>query len=296
MSDRPHRPSADVVVPFAGSAAALHAAVERLAALRLAPGDTLVVADNRREGAALGAPGVRIVDAGAQPGSYFARNRGAEAGANPWIVFLDADVEPSPGLLDAYLAVEVPDACGLIGGAVTDEPPAEAGRPTAAVRFAHARSMMSQDRTLERPEWAYYQTANVAVRRSAFEAVGGFEEGIRSGGDADLCFRLRAAGWTLERRDDARVVHRSRETLPALLRQRVRVGAGSRWLEDSYPGFSPRRPLARAVAGGLRQSAVGLAGLARGGGDEALVRAVGGLADAAFQVGWRLPNRAGGRR
>ena len=54
---------------------------------------------------------------------------------------------------------------------------------------------MSQRNTLTgvRP---YAQTAHCAVRRSAFEAVGGFREDIRSGGDADLCFRLASGSST----------------------------------------------------------------------------------------------------
>ncbi len=272
------RPAVDVVVPFAGTDADLDAARARLSKLVLRPDDTLVVADNR--------PGAW---AGGQPGSYFARNRGAERGTNPWLVFVDADVDPDPGLLDAYFAA-APDArCGVLVGAVVDEPPA--GRPPAAVRYAHAVDLMSQARTLARAEWAYAQTANCAVRRAAFAQVGGFAEAIRSGGDADLCFRLRDAGWTLEGRDGARVTHRSRPTVRALLRQRLRVGAGARWLEARYPGFSPRRPLARALASNARVAARAAGPFVRGERDEALVVALGGLADAAFQVGWRLPNR-----
>src|SRR5438309_1194284 len=47
------RPSVDVVVPFAGTERKLELLLERLGRIRLAPGDTLVVADNRPAGAAL---------------------------------------------------------------------------------------------------------------------------------------------------------------------------------------------------------------------------------------------------
>ena len=287
----------DVVVPFAGSDEALRATVARLGELRLSPGDTVVVADNRPAGSPSPAPpgAVRVVGAHAHPGSYFGRNRGAEAGSNPWLLFLDADVEPPADLLDRYFAAPVDERCGLLGGAVVDEPPG-GERATLAVRYAHAFGLMSQDVTLARPQFAYFQTANVAVRREAFEAAGGFREEIRSGGDADLCFRLRAAGWTLERRNDAAVVHRSRTTVRALLRQRVRVGAGARWLEERYPGFAPRRPLWRVLGGDAKRLVAGVAAMARGGGDPALVRTFDALQDAAFQIGWRLPNRARHRR
>ena len=94
---------------------------------------------------------------------------------------------------------------------------------------------MSQENTLHDPRWGYAQTANAAFRRTAFEEVGGFEEHARSGGDADLCFRLRAAGWELVYRPEAMVVHRNRTTLRSLLRQRARHGAGSAWLNRRNP-------------------------------------------------------------
>jgi GT2 family glycosyltransferase len=284
----------DVVVPFAGTDDALTAALERMQKLDLAPGDTLVIADNRVEqtAAALAPADVHVVDAGARGGSYFARNRGAEAGANDWIVFLDADTDPPADLLATYFADPPADGVGVLGGAVVDETPADAGS-TVAVRFAHRFELMSQNRTLARPEFAYVQTANCVVRRAAFQAVGGFDEEIRSGGDADLCFRVRKAGWEIERRESARVTHRSRTSLRALLRQRARVGAGARWLEERYPGFSPRRALHRTLAGDLRLVARGLLDVLRGRRDEGTTAALQGLADAAFQVGWRLSNDAG---
>src|SRR3712207_7575346 len=61
---------------------------------------------------------------------------------------------------------------------------------------------MASENTLDGTRWAYAQTANAAVRRTAFDAVGGFEERIRSAGDADLCWRVVAAGWELEARPE----------------------------------------------------------------------------------------------
>jgi GT2 family glycosyltransferase len=273
------------VVPFAGTADALDALLTRLRTLTLGPADRVVVVDNRRTGETPAVDGaIQVVAAREQPGSYYARNRGAAAGTNPWLVFIDADVEPPAGLLDDYLSAEVLDRVGVLVGAVDDQAPDR--HPTLAMRYAHTRGLMSQAVTLRREAFAYAQTANCAVRRSAFEAVGGFTADIRSGGDADLCFRLRDAGWDLVVRDEARVVHRSRTTLRALLRQRARVGAGARWLEERFPGFAPRRSLARALAGNAWRSARAV--LRRDG-----IALVDALADAAFQIGWRLPNRVG---
>src|SRR6185437_15286505 len=88
-------------------------------------------------------------------------------------------------------------------------------------------------------QWSYAQTANCAIRREAFQQVGGFVEEIRSGGDADICFRLKDAGWEIESRDGALVTHTSRSRLSKLLRQRARMGAGAAWLDARHPGSFP---------------------------------------------------------
>ena len=220
------RPRIDVVVPFAGDAAQLAALRARLGSLRLAEGDTLTIVDNR----GLGVAGVLVADDVAS--SYHARNRGAAAGDAPWIVFLDADVEPSAGLLDAYFEPEPDERTAILAGGITDSP-----GDTAALRYAAARRSMSHETTLADERFPFAQTANCAVRRAAFD---GFCE-VRSGGDADLAFRLRAQGWGLEVRPEASVVHLNRPTLRGLLAQRAKHGAGAAWLARRHPGALPAR-------------------------------------------------------
>jgi hypothetical protein len=244
------RPPVDVVVPYAGPARGLDAVRGRLAGLALREGDSLVVADNRVGVPAPAlVPGIVVIDARDAPGSYHARNRGAAGGGNPWIVFLDGDVEFPTNLLDQLFAPPPAPGCAVLAGGIVDQPPAD-GDAGLAVRWAARRGLMDQDRTFARPGFAYAQTANCAVRRTAFEAVGGFTAEVRSGGDADLCFRLVDAGWTLERREAAAVVHVSRATVRSLLRQRLRVGAGAGWLERRRPGRRPATGGAIGVAAG----------------------------------------------
>jgi GT2 family glycosyltransferase len=264
---------ADVVIPFRGPEAELRALLARA-------GEHVIVVDNRPPNATVvGDP--RVVRAAERATSYYARNRGAARGGAEWIVFLDADVDPAPDLLERYFSAPPGDDVGVLAGAVRDAP-AGPGAPVAA-RYAALATPMDQAVTLRR---GYAQTANCAVRRAAFEQVGGFTETIRSGGDADLCFRLRDAGWRLEARPDAVVTHRNRETLRALLRQRARHGAGAAWLERRYPGSFPRA----LGPGTLLHSARELARAARGDRDEAILAGVGLLTHWAFELGRLLPN------
>ncbi|HWC26555.1 MAG TPA: glycosyltransferase, partial [Solirubrobacteraceae bacterium] len=128
------RPAVDVVLPFRGSDEQLELVAARLAALRVEAGDSVTIADNRRQARDAERGHVEILAAGDLQTSYHARNRGAERHAAPWIVFLDADVTPPPDLLDRYFEPVPADDVGVLAGAVVDE---EAGADaSAAARYA----------------------------------------------------------------------------------------------------------------------------------------------------------------
>jgi GT2 family glycosyltransferase len=281
------RPAADVVVPFAGETAALRDLRERLAGLELRADDTLTIVDNRPvSGEAV--PGV--VRAPERQSSYFARNAGVRGGSNPWLLFIDADVDPPPDLLDAYFETGVDRHTAVLAGGVVDEPVEPGARAPAATRFALLHASMSQSNTMLEGRWSYAQTANCMVRREAFEAVGGFRDNLRSGGDADLCFRLRDAGWGIEARERAAVVHRSRRTMRTLLRQRARHGAGAAWLDREYPGAFPAQRRLGLAKWTAQSWASAVAARARGRRDDALVAAVEPVWVWAFELGRRFGN------
>jgi cellulose synthase/poly-beta-1,6-N-acetylglucosamine synthase-like glycosyltransferase len=284
------RPSVDVVVPFRGSAQSLAGLVDTLSRLQLRNGDTVTIADNRPAG---GEPvkarsSVRILPVPERQSSYYARNRAAERGSGDWLLFIDGDVHPPDDLLDRYFPEPAGERVGVLVGAVNDEEVGDGSAPTA--RFATLQRSMGQHNTLDLPGWGYAQTANCAIRRAAFEQVDGFNGVLRSGGDADICFRLRECGWTMERRDGAAVVHRNRTTLRKLLRQRARHGAGAEWLACHYPGSFPRARwlgLAKWACFSMVRAA---ADAVRGRRDEALVHAIEPLSVWAFNIGRLMTN------
>lgn len=254
------RPPIDVVVPFLGSAEALAEVARKLqGSLDLAAEDSLTIVDNSAKGvAAQSTPGVRVVRAPEVQSSYSARNAGAAGGTGEWMVFLDGDVEPRPGLLARYFEHPPGERTAVLGGTVAEVPERQ---PTSlAARYTVKTQLINPvGESGDAGRFGYAVTANCAIRRAAFEAVGGFTGSIRSGGDADICFRLRDAGWELEWRQEAQVVHRGRTRLRPLMRQMFKHGAGIAWLEQRYPGFAPRPSLrelgvlsARSLLGAVR--------------------------------------------
>lgn len=253
----------DVVVPFRGAAAELAKLRGSLERLRLAPGDSVVVVDNTPRPQPAGSrdgPVTVLHDPGVQAPA-FARNRGAACGVADWLVFFDADTIPSPDLLDRYFDPPPAERTALLAGGVLDEAvPADAA---AVPRYAYIRGLMGQENTFRLGRWSFPQMANAACRRVAFESVGGFREDIRAAEDADLAHRLRTAGWQVERREGASVVHRNRQTVRGLVAQKLCHGAGGAWLNHVHPGSLPPRRRPGLVWWGVRTAVRGLATAAR---------------------------------
>ena len=251
----PARPGVAVIVPFAGDGAAAAATLERLRTLRLGPGDEVIVADNSPDGSFPAATdGIRVVRATREASSYHARNVGAEHATAEWLLFIDSDCRPASGLLDDHFAPAPGERCGLVAGAVVPDP----GQDGLAPRYARSRGHLREDwHARGQPGWPHPSgvTGNLMVRAAAWREAGGFHEGIVSGGDVELCWRLQDAGWGFEWRPDARVEHAHVETVAAMVRQTHRHAAGRRWLARRYPGAFQRprlaAPLARCAAGAL---------------------------------------------
>jgi GT2 family glycosyltransferase len=274
----------DVIVPFAGTGDELDLVRARLADLRLREGDSLVVVDNTP-----GTPREGTLHAPEIPTPGYARNRGAAEGTAEWLVFIDSDAAPAADLLDRYFDPAPGTRTALLAGGVTDE--AVPRRAPAAARYAHLRGLMAQENTFSWGDWSFAQTSNAACRREAFEAVGGFREDIRAAEDADLTYRLRAAGWEVERREEAGVVHLSRASARRFVRQQLLHGAGGAWLDRKYPGSVPRKRRPGLVWWAVRFSASGLLKAAwRRDRDRAISAVFDPLENLAYEFGRSLRN------
>src|SRR4051794_16611116 len=191
-------PAVSVVLPTRGRAGYLEVAVESLRAQDSpAPYELLVVDDGSSDGTRellerLDVPSVRFEPA---RGLNAARNAGAVATTGHLIAFVDDDVQVPPGWLTE-----------LVGGAKR-HPGADAFGGPIRPRFEgpmpkgcglHDPPLTTLDLGPEDRETELVWGANMAIRRSAFERIGRFDEEIAGGGDEeDWLERLRAAGGSL---------------------------------------------------------------------------------------------------
>jgi GT2 family glycosyltransferase len=234
-------------MPFAGSEAEAREALEALRSLDLEDGDELILVDNSGtvtdDG---GQPAVTVIRAAAEQSPAHARNVGAAHATRSWILFLDADTRPRGRLLDAFWSEDIAEDVGALAGEIV---PA-AGAATLAARYGTERNFLGQSSHQRHPFRPRAAAANLLVRRSAFEQLGGFYEGVRAAEDTDFTWRLQEAGWRLALREQAQVEHRYRATLGELRRQWRSYAAGRAWLARRYDGFVPEPGLRRAARRG----------------------------------------------
>ncbi|MGC9220145.1 MAG: glycosyltransferase family 2 protein [Solirubrobacteraceae bacterium] len=222
-----------VVVPFAGTAQQAYAVIAMLGGLHTTTEDELIIADN--SGTVPPAGRMRVVDADGEPTPAHSRNCGARAATREWILFLDADVVAPATLLDDFFLAPIDPAVGAVTGDLRGLTDAR----TLAERYGAARNFLGQRSHVNNPVRPRASSANLLVRRAAFEQIGGYTEGIRTAEDTDFTWRLQEAGWRLGFNPDAVVAHAYRRTVRELGRQWRSYAAGARWLSERYPDFKP---------------------------------------------------------
>jgi N-acetylglucosaminyl-diphospho-decaprenol L-rhamnosyltransferase len=211
-------PAVAVVVVCHDNAAEI---AETLRALRrqLRTGDEVVVVDNASADgtqavARAADPDATVVVPGENLGFAGGCHEGAGASSAPLLLFVNPDALPAPGFVAAMRAAAVGHPSwgpwqGLVtlpGGEIVNT----AGNLVHWLGFGWAGGMGRRVARVagDDREVPFASGAALAVRRRAWDAVGGFDRRyFMYGEDLDLSLRLRLAGWRIGVVPRARVAH-----------------------------------------------------------------------------------------
>lgn len=163
-----------------------------------------------------------------KPGSYCARNTGASLANGSWFLFTDADCQPSPQWIETihHETFTKHHETALVTG------PIEIPRPQ------RANIYQIYDHVNGLPQHWYFTrgyaaTANLAVHKSAYLILNGFDESRFSGGDVDFCLRARDMGYAMAWASTATVYHPPRATKHEIKNKTRRITAAQ--LKDPRP-------------------------------------------------------------
>lgn len=220
-------PSLSVVVPVHNGGDAFRLCLDSIVRA-LGPRDELiVVADGETDGAwraALDGPAT-VLRTDVPHGPAHARNRGAAVATGDLLFFVDADVTLGPTTLEQVRTAFTDDPAlpALIGS--YDDTPAH---PHFLSQYRNLLHHFTHQTAARRT--STFWGACGAVRRSAFEAVGGFDESYTCVEDIELGYRLTRAGYPIELQRDIQVTHHKAWGAARMVRTDVFV-RGVAWTE-----------------------------------------------------------------
>ncbi len=236
-------PPASILVPTRARPSYLEVALASLRPQALAAGAQLVVVDDGPDDATCLVAerhGALYVAHASGRGLNAARTTAIAHATGDLLVFVDDDIEAAPGWLDALLLAdrECPPTVGVLGGPIRarieDHRFPMAGREGAP--------FTTLDLGLHDRAATFVWGANMAVRRTALDAVGGFDESLPLYGDEEeFQRRIRAAGFTVRYVAAAGVEHRRSgddSRMRSLVRAGYRRGLAAR-RQDGARGSAP---------------------------------------------------------
>jgi O-antigen biosynthesis protein len=189
-----------------------------------------------------------------------ARNTGASAATGSIIAYLDADAE-CHAEWPYHLALAFEDDAVAAAGGPNLAPPGASivEDAVAAAPGGPMHVLLSDDRAEHVPG------CNMAIRKEALDAIGGFDPIFRAAGDdVDVCWKLLDRGWKIAYSATAQVWHHRPDSVQTYLRQQASYGRAegmlcgryrdhfnalgqARWSGFLYTGLTALRPFLRPV-------------------------------------------------
>src|SRR5689334_23489371 len=160
-----------------------------------------------------------------------ARHTGLRAATGEIVAYIDDDASADPHWL-RYMAGTFMNTRHVgVGG--PNIAPATDGRIAECVAHSPGNPVHI---LLSDSEAEHIPGCNMAFRKVALEAIGGFDPQFRiAGDDVDVCWRLQQRGWTLGYSPGAMVWHHRRNSIRAYWKQQYNYGKAESFLEKKWP-------------------------------------------------------------
>ena len=228
-----------IIIVAARRTAYLDEALSAIARLTRPPRETIVVLD---EEPADGLAAARCMASG-PIGPAQKRDTGAAAATGAWLAFLDDDAYPAPGWLEASAPHFENPAVSAVGGPGVTPP--NDGFHAQVSGWTYASWIVSGPARFRyvagrRRAVDDYPSMNLMVRRSAFEAVGGFDSAFYPGEDTKLCLEIVRRGGGIVYEPGAQVYHHRRPVMRGHLRQIAHYGRHRGYFARVFPETSRR--------------------------------------------------------
>jgi mycofactocin system glycosyltransferase len=169
-------------------------------------------------------------------GPAAARNAGLAACTTDFVAFLDSDVVPRRGWLEALLGHFCDPAVALVAPRIVGLPQSD----NLVARYEAVRSSLDlglrEAPVVPYGTVSYVPSAAIICRRAVLTQVGGFDETLRSGEDVDLCWRFIEAGARLRYEPIALVAHDHRTQMRDWLARKAFYGESAAPLSIRHPG------------------------------------------------------------
>lgn len=224
-----------VVIPVRDNAFGIYRLVMSLRAIKVVvvdDGSSVPVTPSDFDGARCD---VQVIRHERSKGPAAARNTGLAACSTDFVAFLDSDVVPRRGWLEALLGHFCDPAVALAAPRIVG-----LGQSDQLVaRYEAIRSSLDlgerEAPVMPYGQVSYVPSAAIICRRAALVEVGGFDETLHSGEDVDLCWRLIESGSRLRYEPIALVAHEHRTQIRDWLGRKAFYGSSAAPLSIRHP-------------------------------------------------------------
>src|SRR5437764_6868761 len=226
-------PRMSVVVCTYNGVKTLRQCLEAALALHYPDYEVIVVSDGSTDNSAQIAgsfEGVRVIET-SQRGLAAARNTGMEAATGEIIAYIDDDAIADPDWLLHLAATLASGPFAAVGGPNVLPPNSNWIAECVANAPGRPTHVLVSDREAE-----HVPGCNMAIRKDALQAIGGFDPQFRAAGDdVDVCWRLLDSDQRIAFSPGAVVLHHRRPTVRGYLRQQRGYGKAEALLERKHP-------------------------------------------------------------